>query len=669
MKKKELIKYLLKNIEDISGQWKKELADSNKEALEYYKAEELDLGEKKKKNVSKYVSATLADAINWAMPVLMDIFAGSEEIFKSNPREAEDVEAAEGAEKLANYQLFARNKWYLFCYDWIFDALLYKQGIAKVQFISENKNTDIVRDNIPAQELELKLSDPSASLLSHEVVSTTSQIDAMGNIVAIPETYNATIRYTAKDEYNLIEALPSNTVGYDLATRDVDNLDFFYHREDLKAWQIKKKYGDKIFKRVEKMTDDIKENVNSFEYEEFKDLGGYQFITGKNDDSKDRYHKYECYYIDPDTGSHMIAEIIGEELLTEPILNKYGRIPVRIITAFRQPHRIAGWSMYNKLKQFQRLSTALMRQLLNNLYYNNEGKYIISRNAKIDLDEWQNNSGPGSYIECDGDPNAAAAPLIPAALQPWAFQMLERVTQEIEYVSGVPRSFKGIDVGTLNKTFRGQAQQISQASQIIKAIAKLIAEMGFIPLVKDVIDNSIKFMSQKQSFRIANKFYKINPDNLIGKYDWMVNVGIGVDNKDQTIMRMQQLLGIYAQVKKMNIPIATAKDGYNALRELVKAMGYKNVDDFTTDPQEIESVQALIMVVIQHIQNTGMPAPEILEPLKKVISIFGMPGMSGMDDKNKGSETRPNQEVPNRPEQPMQPMQEVSTLDGNQHFG
>ena len=668
MKKKELIKHLLENIESISGQWKKELSDSNKEALEYYKAEELDLGEKKKKNVSKYVSATLSDAINWAMPTLMDIYAGSDEIFKSNPREASDVEAAEGAEKLANYQLFARNKWYLFCYDWIFDCLLYRQGIAKVQFISENKNTDIVRENISAQELELKLSDPTASLLSHEVVSTVSQMDSMGNVVEIPQTYNATIRYTVKDEYNLIEALPCHTVGYDLTTRDVDNIDFFYHREDLKPWQIKKKYGDKVFKRVEKMTNEIKENSNAFENEEFKDLGGSDFITNDKD-LKGKYSKYECYYIDPDTGSYMIAEIIGEELLAEPVLNKYGRIPIRIITAFRQPHRIAGWSMHNKLKQFARLSTAIMRQLLNNLYYNNEGKYIISRNAKIDLDEWQNSSGPGSYIECDGDPNAAVSPLIPAALQPWAFQMLERVTQEIEFVSGVPRSFKGIDVGTLNKTFRGQAQQINQASQILKAIARLIAEMGFIPLVKDVIDNSIKFMSQEQSFRIAEKFYKINPDNLIGNYDWMVNVGIGVDNKDQTIMRMQQLLGIYAQVKKMNVPIATAKDAYNALRELVKAMGFKNVDDFSTDPQEIESVQALIMAIIQHVQTIGMPAPEILEPLQKVIAIFGMPGMPGEKQGQKGAETRPNQEVPHKPPQPMQPMQEVSTLDGNQHFG
>ena len=149
----------------------------------------------------------------------------------------------------------------------------------------------------------------------------------------------------------------------------------------------------------------------------------------------------------------------------------------------------------------------------------------------------------------------------------------------------------------------------------------------------------------------------------------MVNVGIGVDNKDQTIMRMQQLLGIYAQVKKMNVPIATAKDAYNALRELVKAMGFKNVDDFSTDPQEIESVQALIMAIIQHVQTIGMPAPEILEPLQKVIAIFGMPGMPGEKQGQKGAETRPNQEVPHKPQQPMQPMQEVSTLDGNQHFG
>ena len=57
---------------------RKELNDHYEEAIKYYKAEELKLGEEK--GLSKTVTTTLSDAINWAMPIMMEIFATNEEV-------------------------------------------------------------------------------------------------------------------------------------------------------------------------------------------------------------------------------------------------------------------------------------------------------------------------------------------------------------------------------------------------------------------------------------------------------------------------------------------------------------------------------------------------------------------------------------------------------------
>lgn len=671
MKDKELVKFLLKNIENISGQWKKKVTDEGIEAIDYYRAEELDLGEKKKKNTSKYVSATLSDAVDWAMTYFTSVFAGREDIFKTNPRSKEDVEAADFSEKIISYQLFTCNKWYQFVWDWIFDTLVNSVGVAKIQWYNEVENVDVVKENIGEEELAMLLANPNASLLKREIASenmvlnpnATSFLDSLIPVY----TYNATIRYTSRDEYNLVESLPLGTIGFDLTTRDVDNLDFFYHRSDLKPFQIKKKYGNKTYKRIEKMADELKSNSYEYENKEFETLGGYSFVTTTgNEGTKDGpFCCYECFYIDPDTGSYMIANIIGEELLGPTVINKYGRIPIRALTAFREPHKIAGRSLHKKLKMFQRISTAIMRQLLNNLYYNNEGRHIISRDANVDLDAFENSSGPGSYILVDGDPNNAISSEIPPALQPWAFSLLERVQQEIEYSSGVPRSFKGIDVKELNKTFRGQMQQVKQASQILESMARSFSEIGFVPLVKDCSKNNIKFLSRTQSFRIANKFYSINPDNLIGDYDYTCNFGIGVENKDQIIMRMQQLLAIYAQIQKAGVPIITSQNVHYVMGLLIDAMGYKNTDDFITEPQIIEAVQGLVMAVMQHMQIMGQPIPELMQAIQAVVQHFNMPGMGGEKEEGKGSDG----DQPVQASQPAQPMQPVLTPDSDNHFG
>ena len=123
MDNKEKVEFCLDWIEKIS-KGRKELNDHYEEAIKYYKAEELKLGEEK--GLSKTVTTTLSDAINWAMPIMMEIFATNEEVAYIKPRGGEDEKKAEKISALINYQTRVKNPWFLICHDWIQDASLLK---------------------------------------------------------------------------------------------------------------------------------------------------------------------------------------------------------------------------------------------------------------------------------------------------------------------------------------------------------------------------------------------------------------------------------------------------------------------------------------------------------------------------------------------------------------
>ena len=81
---------------------------------------------------SEAVSTDVADTIEGLMPVLMDIFAGSDEVVRFEPVSAEDEEAAQQETDYVNHVFMQNNAGFMVLYGFIKDALLSKTGIVKV---------------------------------------------------------------------------------------------------------------------------------------------------------------------------------------------------------------------------------------------------------------------------------------------------------------------------------------------------------------------------------------------------------------------------------------------------------------------------------------------------------------------------------------------------------
>lgn len=650
-----------------------ELNKHHTEAMKYYEANELDLGEKL--GLSKTVIPTLSDAINWAMPLMMEIFAANEETYYIKPRGGEDVGKAEKLNSLIDYQLKVKNDWFLFCHDWIQDAMISRVGFTKYQWYKDIRKLKKKYKDLTLEEMSEKVNMSGAEVIGHdEREIQKAVVDDLGMEVSPAiKSHDIELQFTIEEEYPLVEAISRENIGVLSDIKNIKDAEFICHKLTYSKGRFIKKFGKAVLAKVDKFKEDFEKGLNTsdVEYERFKNVGGVEFIY---DEKNKKYIVYECYYDNIETGVPWITKLIGSEVIVSEE-NEYEYPPFEAISVFRQAHKLIGYSFHDLLKKFQELSTALMRNLLNNIYMNNQGRYLVDASGRVNLDDFKNNNVPGGYIRVNsGGLTDAVQPMVPPQLQPWAFELYERVERIIEYRSGIPRAYKGVDVGTLNKTFRGQSQQIYQASQIIKMMARLIGEMGFVPLIKDMIRINQKFLQKKTAIRLLNEDITILPDDVVGQYDAIINVGIGTNNKDMVVMQMQQLLGIFKMIKEAQLPVITAQNVYFALGELIKAMGFKNKSDFITDPKFVSAVQELVMILMQLapvLAQNGIPIPpELSGALQKVMANIGMGGMPGEQSKSSNAPT--NIERPAAPVNPMggaQPMSPSLAGDGNGRFG
>ena len=574
---------------------------------------------------SKVVMTTLMDTINWVIPEILKIFCSGDEVILLKPRgtKQEIVDAVKDESEIINYQMRIRNNWFVLLSDVLNEACLMKIGIVKYCWESGEKTIEMPPyENLTESEYQAKLfeieeKNKNNEFLKTEIAEIKENIvtketsDEFGQIVPAVKTYDLIMQYKMLDEYPKLECVPAEDVGFPVDSRDMESIPFFYHRVAMRKYEVIKKYGEEIFSEIKELTgkDDIGSSHlenDSIKQARLSDLGGTEFIYSKEDDI---YYLYECYYPDKDTGTPKVTVLCGD-VIVEDKRNIYDKPIFRIFTPHKLPNRLIGLSFADLLSEMQKHLTMLVRQINDNIYFNTNGRLAFDEN-RVDEDELINNNIPGGNVPCRGSPADAILPLIPPQLQPIAFSMLEFVFKQVEYHSGISRAWQGVDPNAINPTFRGFAQQVRQAAQRIEMLARLFAEMLIAPLTTDVMDMNIKFSSGKTSFRLLNGFKPLSPDNLIGRYDVIVNVGIGTGNKDVTIMQMQQVIGLYLQLWGAGIPIISGQNFYEPLKELLKAMGYRNLDNFETDPKIIEVLQNFVMLVQNHIKQMAQTGLEM----------------------------------------------------------
>lgn len=512
---------------------------------------------------SSIVMRDVADTIEWIKPSLLKVFAAGDEVVSFTPQGPEDEDQAQQETDYCNYVLMNKNPGFMILHDWFHDALLQKNGYVVVTHEVERRTDRSRYKNLTPEELQLVLKQGGEVVERSEdgtevVVQSDGDYGCLRIRVVPPERVVISHIHPDLDlqECPFTEVMEFQTIA------DLRKEGFEVEDTISDDWRDDGDVVEEVRRREQDWTDE-------------------QNQTG---DPSMRNLKVRRIWMRVDWDGDGFAElryivIVGRTILKN---EEDDIVPVAAISAIRMPHDHIGISIADIVDDLQRIRTVLMRGFLDSMYLANNGRYGVDVNM-VNLDDMLT-SRPGGIVRVNGSPNAAMFPLLHPTQSGPILQAMEFVDVIRENRTGVTRYNQGIDANSLNKTASGITQIMNASQQRIELIARLFAETGVKCLMRIIQALSIKNGRSQEMVKLRNKWIPVDPSAWKRRYDLTVSVGLGVGNKDQNLMHLQNIL--MAQKEAMPIGLATPQNIYNSLVKLTQNAGFKNVDDFWTNPEQ-----------------------------------------------------------------------------------
>jgi len=573
----ELLSRIHSEITDSLG-YGGEISDQREEAIKYYYA--LPFGNEVDGR-SQYVDSTVQDTIEWIKPSLMRVFASGDEMVKFTPHGPEDVAAAEQATDYVNYVFTKDNPGWEILYSWFHDALLQKNGIVKVWWDEYPETQREEYRGLTDMEFEVLSANKDIEVIEHEEYYEEVTYH---NIVIHRKDYNGKIK---------IENVPPDEFLISREAKGIQNARFVCHRVRKTLSELRVMYPDEDFGPEDLGGGYSEESYNAerlarYEFDNSSDIAdGW---GGNEEEALREYWLHESF-IRTDYDEDGIAELrkvcsVGNYIFSNDEIDK---VPLVSITPLKIPHKFFGMSVADLVMDLQLIKSTLMRNLMDNAYNQNFGRYAVLE-GQANLDDLLTQR-PGGVVRVKS-PNAVM-PLATPPLQPESFQMLGYLDDVRESRTGVNKNTQGLNADALTSHTTATAVNavMSNAQSRVELIARQFAETGVKELMYCIYELLLKNQDKERVVMLRNQWVPVRPDMWNDKMDCTVSVALGNGSKDQQMAHLSQMLQFAAQAMQGGLPIVTPQNMYNLGAALVKAMGYQNVDDYLTPPPPPQSQQ------------------------------------------------------------------------------
>ena len=572
---------------------------------------------------SDLVSTDVADTIEWALPSLMKVFTGSDEVITIAGVTEEDDTKAETMQELLVYQLQRQNKFFPILYNWMKDALITGMGIIKCYWErTEGYTTEQTTLNNEALQALQQTGVPIVSIEGPDIY---------GDFVV---TYQSP--YYVKNAPKIENILVSDFI-YSSDAKSLEEANFVAQKRKVTMSYLREREAQGVYANIDEIkTEDFRQSKKESPIEQV--IGDKYNDLTFNQEDKARLEVviYECYTKMDINGDgileDMIITICGDTIIRIE-QNYMGRHPFFTISPTKDPHRIWVKRSYAELiGELQELKVALTRQIMHNVALNNDPKMLLAEDA-INIDDYIQGRKV-IRMKSGHSLNEVAMPMPVHPLSPQTFQFLEYIEGQKENRTGITRYNQGLDANSLNKTATGISAILGQSSQRLELIARMFAETGIYELFRFMVSLNQKFIDQNTVIRLTNKSLKINPEDLTGNFDLVVNAGISIATKESTIMATQTLLTALMQANAGGYMVSTPENIYNLFKKWIESIGFKNYGDYITDPavtqqrmmMEMQLKQQVLSQLppeaLQYYAQFGILPPEVLLQLPPELQLL-----------------------------------------------
>lgn len=450
---------------------------------------------------SAIVSRDIKKQSEWQHASIIDPFVSANEVVKCSPVTAEDTLAARQNELLLNTQ---------FCRK--FDRFNF---MAKAVKILDREGTAIIQTGWDYKEEKVKA--------EVEVVVT----DEYGQQFITTKEEEQTV---VKRNQPTAKVCRNEDIYIDPTCEDdMAKCQFVIYRYETDISTLKK---DGRYRNLEKVARNIGTVAYDYDYRP-EDQTRFQF----KDDPRRKLIVHE-YWGNYDMNEDGIAEPIVCAWVNDVIIrlqdNPYpdGRPPFIVVPFHAVPFNMYGEANAELIGDNQKIKTAVVRGLIDNMAQSNNGQVGVRKGAldPVNKKKWAS----GRNFEFNGSPSdfwQGSYNPIPKS----AFDMLGLMNNEIESLTGVKSFSGGINAGSLGATATGARGALDATSVRRMNIVRNIAENLVKPLLRKWMAYNAEFLEEEEIVRITNEqFVPVRRDDLDGAIDIDLNISTAEDDAART---------------------------------------------------------------------------------------------------------------------------------------
>ena len=552
------------------------LAEQRREALQYYYGQPYG---NEIEGRSQVVTTEVKDAIEGILPSLMAIFTSSDEIVRFEPQNPEDDAAAQQATEYINYIFTRNNNGFLTLYCLFKDALLQKNGYAKVYWEDYTDSGIETYENISGLEAAMMLQDSELSLESAEVEDANQEVYT-----------KLVVRRTKKYGKVCIDPVPPEEILISKETpNDLTKARFVEHRTRRTISKIREMGFD--------VPDDISDDTPNAEFNEerverlkFDDADFMRRDSEAPDPATREVWLCEAYlFVDFDGDGH--AEYRKVTKIGKTILDnvEFDSLPVVGGTAVLMPHKHYGLSIHDLVGDIQLIKSTITRNLLDNAYVANNGRMVVL-DGMVNMDDLLQ-SRPNGIVRAKAM-NAVQRLDNPLLGAPF-YNLLEYFDRVKVNRVGSRDYGDAVDPDALNAKAHTAELVNNAAMERIKLMARILAETVVKQIFWKILELTSKHQQKPQMVKLRNEWVQVDPREWKNKFNMTVTVGLGTGSQQVLLNGAMGVMNIQMGMLKAGLGgrTVTEKNIFEAAKKYAKATFPKDADSMFTDPSTLPPPQ------------------------------------------------------------------------------
>jgi hypothetical protein len=535
------------------------------------------------KGDSKYVSRDVFKAVDSMRATVLEAFSASQRVVFFRPEMGETADDAKQATEYVRHVFFKENDGEDKMYEALTEGLMKRFVVAKVHHEETSDEVEYEFDGLTMEELTAQVSEYP----NYEFKDTATSEQGL---------LSGTYAVTTKKQRCVVDICQPEDILIAANTAELKDAKYIIHRFSKTSGSLLALGFDP--KKVAKITFGQSDWSSDYEKQRRHDAVGSVFNSDDNFDEAGQECSVHEIYIKLDregTGRPKLWKFtyVQGTILDEEVIK---RMPFASFVPIPTPHTFHGENFAKSVIPMQNARTVLIRQIINHTLITNNPRLMITNGALMDPSELLDNriGGLVNVRRPDG-----INPLPQAAMNPFAFNLINMINDDEEEVTGISRLSQGLSKDAVSsQNSQGMVEQLINAGQqrtkiVARRFGKFMKDLWL--LIYDVASD---YVTEADYVSVTGSYVEVNPTQWKERKAASVELSLGYGEQEMEYQKWTEIDMRFSQ-DPMLAPGYSYEKRYEVLTRAMEKRGIEDLQSILTPPDEMQPPEPSEAEVLQ----------------------------------------------------------------------